>query len=138
MDSGMELQKDDITLPGGLGSAIIDGKVYDVVEKTREDHGAWQFASTKLTMRPVQPNEQKTEDAEYDIVKPKPITLDEVCEAVKQIPLPNDIVYMCGVEYWAAMFGAIDDKSAVITEDAEFEIVKPKELTDGNGSTIDG
>lgn len=70
----MELQKDDITLPGGLGSAIIDGKVYDVVEKVIEDHGTFQFASTRLTMRPVQPHEQKTEDAEFEIVKPKEIT----------------------------------------------------------------
>lgn len=65
-----EIQNKEVILPGGLGSIINEGKVYDVTEVREETHPQYGFCGVTFTLRPEQ-GECKTEDADFEVIPQK-------------------------------------------------------------------
>lgn len=70
-----EIQNNEFILQGGLGECRMGDKVYDITEIKRELNKDYGFSSTTLTLRPPS-DENKTEDAEFEIIQPKQLPFD--------------------------------------------------------------
>lgn len=61
----------------------------------------------------------------------KYITLDEVVETAKNTPSMGMWEYTQGINHLADLVLFGESPNAIITEDADFEIIPPKELPEG-------
>ena len=58
-----EIQKDDVTIPGGLGSVLINGRNNEIVRDEVANNG--KIISWTLTLKPIINEPPTIEDIEY-------------------------------------------------------------------------